>query len=145
MYYEIIYENGEHSVAFYDSDEEAKSAIKAHVERAMSGVPATPASTPRTDVTDYIPNATWAAQRVVKVLKYDEHPQDYGVKASNLTKEVASKTLEGCIKEVADTNGVVNVQELAAALLETTAPRVNSGPHESNYKAEEVGVLKWQQ
>jgi hypothetical protein len=145
LYYEIIYENGEHSIAEYENDGEAELAIGAHVDRAKAGLPGTPDSLPRTDVPENLPvhQQTWAAQRVVKVLKYDEHPYDYGSTASNLTKEVASKTVDDCIKEVADENGIVDLKQLCAAILETTEPRLDSGPHESNYKMKEVGELKW--
>jgi hypothetical protein len=143
MYYEIIYENGEHSIAQYDNDEEALSAINAHVERAMTGVPGTPQSSLRNDLTEMPANlnATWAAQRVVKVLKYDDHPADYSETANNLTADVAKKQLADLIDEVS-VDGVVNMQELAVAVSTSTSPRVDSKPHESNYKMQETGELK---
>ncbi len=49
-WYEIVYETGNHSVAFYGSDDEANVALNAHQERARSGETATPQSTERTDI-----------------------------------------------------------------------------------------------
>jgi hypothetical protein len=149
-FYEIIYESGEHSIAFYENDDEAQSAIGAHVGRAKAGEPGSPQSTARTDLTPEespipVSQQRWAAQRVAKVLVYDEHPADYAEQASNISAEVAQKTAADCINEVKDTNGVVNIQQLAAALLETTAPRMlddETGAHESNYKMKETKELK---
>ena len=142
-YYEIIYENGEHSIANYDSDEEALSAINEHVRRAKAGESGTPQSTPRNDVPETpAANATWAAQRVVKVLKYDQHPADYADSANALSVEVAEKTVAALAKEIADDNGIVNMQELAIAVSNSTSPSVDSKPHDSNYKMKETGELK---
>lgn len=141
MYYEVIYESGAHSVAEYADDDEALSAINAHVERAKAGEPATASSTTRTDV-EPGPTTTWPAERVVKVLVYDRHPDDYSSDANNVTADVANKTVADIAKGLADKNGVVSMQELAVAVAQSTNPRVDSKPHETNYKMKEVRELE---
>jgi hypothetical protein len=51
-FYEVIFETGNHSLAQYENDEEAQSALKAHHERATQGRLGTPQSQPRNDLTD---------------------------------------------------------------------------------------------
>lgn len=64
MYYEVIYEDGSHSVASYENDEEALSAVQEHHDRAKDGGAAQEGS-------------SRPAARVAKVFAYDEHPGTY--------------------------------------------------------------------
>lgn len=139
MFYEVIYEDGSHSVASYDSDEEMLRAVKEHHRRAMSGEPALPAgqSAARSDVTDAgNPFFEVPATRVKKVLRYDEHPaMRDGFKA--LDKAAVTDMLAQ-----SKTMG-----EMIAALRDFDNPTVASSAHESNYKmteVEEFGEDSWQ-
>ena len=76
-YYEIIYEPGTKSVAFYEDDTEAQSALQAHKERALSGQPATPESSTHPDSDAPAAVGTWAAERPIKVYVYETHPADF--------------------------------------------------------------------
>lgn len=76
-YYEVIYEPGTKSICNYESDEEAMTALTAHMERATSGQPATPESSPHPSEDAPASVGTWAAERPVKVYVYDSHPADY--------------------------------------------------------------------
>lgn len=122
-YYEIIFENGEYSIANYENDEEALTAIHTHHDRAAVGEKA----------------GSWEganpAQRVKAILVYDEHP---GVDNPNLSVDQ--------IKDVLDKfdEGSINIHELSAALRDEISPLVESEPHESNYKMKELRELEWQ-
>jgi hypothetical protein len=140
VFYEIIYETGDKSVAEYANDEEAMSAINAHVLKAKSGESATPMSTDRYDLGPDAPvgNSQWPASRVVKVLVYKKHPYDYIHSASAVSAEVAKKVCSECINDIVDEDGVVSIPDLVAALTDTTRPLVDgAGAHESAYKMKE--------
>jgi len=139
-FYETIFETGSKSVAFYDDDEEALSAAKAHHERAVKGEPGRGQSTERNDlgadaqmhVTDY------PAERIVKLLKYDKHPADM-MEDMTMSSDVARKEIDNLLKDKA---GVVNVMELAAQVRELANPVVdNAGRHESMFKMKETDEL----
>ena len=141
-FYETIFETGEHSVAEYADDDEALSAARAHHERATKGEPGRGESTPRNDlgedgqrqVMDY------PAERVVKLLKYDEHPATY-MEDATLSTDVLNSELKAIIKNIAH-DGVVNLFELESALrMLTDASVPDAGRHESMYKMKEVGEL----
>lgn len=104
MYYEVIYEDGSHSVACYDDDEEALAAVEAHHARAVAGESA-------------MEGVDRPAGRVVKLFAYDEHPADY-------RGDIDVSKLSG------------TAEEMILQMRESESPVVNSGPHESNYKAE---------
>jgi hypothetical protein len=148
-YYEVIYEDGSHSIAQYDDDDEALSAINAHVERAKQGIPGTAAnSTPRVDLdiaTLPVEQQRWPAQRVAKVYVYDEHPADYADHASTLSADVAKKTVADLVAKLQDSNGVVGVADLANALMATMQPRKPeeelASAHDSTYKMKESREL----
>jgi O6-methylguanine-DNA--protein-cysteine methyltransferase len=128
MFYETIFETGNHSIAFYDSDEEAIRAIAEHHRRAKSGEPA--------QAND---RAMGPAERIVKVLKYDRHPQD--LTETNLASPSdVSQAVQAAIAKYSH-GDLVSVNEVAAAVRDLTDPGVDSAPHDSNYKMEEVGVL----
>lgn len=125
-FYEVIYETGSHSIVSAESDEEALSGIKEHHKRAVEGRVGGPAGNP--------------AERVVRILKYDRHPADFG-EEQTVSKEVLEKELKELLKQSDD---VVHVPEVAAALRDISNPLVESGPHDSNYKMQEAEELKWQ-
>jgi hypothetical protein len=129
-YYEIIYETGNHSIAAYEDDEEAKNAVSAHHNRAKSGQSAQ-ASNPEMG----------PAERIVKVLKYDEHPATLN-EGQVATAEEVVNTVQEAIREDA-VGELVSVQTIAAAVRDMSNPTVDSDPHESNYKMQEVGELDW--
>ena len=129
MYYELIFEDGSHSVACYDSDEEAVSAAEAHHARAMEGgrsLESEPNSPP--------------AIRVAKMLKYEDHPQDLTQSQALPVGEV-KKSFDAALKELSQ-GDLVSIPELTAVVRDMTNPMVVSGAHESNYKAEELEELK---
>jgi hypothetical protein len=125
MYYEVIYETGAHSIASYDDDEQALSALNAHQERAKAGMPALAGS----DV---------PAERIARVLVYDHHPADY-----NLGQQVPAEQLTEAINSLAQ-DGLVNVPEAAAAVRNSTSPFVNAeGAHDSTYAMPSSRELEW--
>lgn len=126
-FYEIIYETGENSIAFYDEDAEAVSAVKAHHDRALAGEKfqtRSPQDTP-----------AGPAIRIKRVFKYDRHPAD-------LTEAgiIDTSTATAVIEKVAQ-GDLVSVHELTAAIRDELDPMVESAPHESNYKMTEVAEL----
>lgn len=130
MYYETIFENGDHSVAFYENDdEEALTAIESHHKRALAGERAL-ASEPQSP----------AAVRIVKVLKYESHPQDY-TESQTLPVEVLRKKLDEAFNDLA-VGDLISVPQMTQALRDTTSPMVDSAPHDSNYVAPEDSELE---
>lgn len=119
--YEIIWENGEHSLACYDSEEEMLLAVKAQHDRAKAGEDGGPAGN--------------AATRVAKVFEYESDPAEV---EDSLSKDVAKTELNAMIDEAADENGVVFLPDLLGIVDNLRSSMVSSGPHESNYKAESV-------
>ena len=121
-FYEIVYETGRMSVAEYADDEEAKSAIGAHHARATAGGVGGPVGQP--------------AERIAAVYVYDAHPDDAG---KSVSADVAKKELEAVLKNVTDSNGVVNMEELAYAVRQAGHPMVDSldKPFQSRYKVKE--------
>lgn len=132
---ELIFETGNKSVAYYETEEEMLSAVKAHHDRALAGQPA---------IAD-VPNVP--AERVVKVEVYgDTHPDDYN---KTVSAEVAEKAVKEAIKAVTDENGVLAITELAGAIRDSATPLVTEpeGPHDSMYRMESVETLtadKWE-
>ena len=76
MYYELIYENGEVSVANYDTDDAALAAIEEQHNRAKTGGKNGPQGGP--------------ASRIARVFVYATHPGDYGTEGGLATDEVKS-------------------------------------------------------
>jgi hypothetical protein len=123
-FYEVIYENGTHSVMSGDSDEEALGGITEHHRRAVAGEAGGPDGTP--------------AVRIKRVLKYDKHPNDY-----NESQDIAAKDVSALIKDMDE----VTVPALVDALQSHVHPMVvREGAHDSAFKMEETGELapaKW--
>lgn len=124
-YYEIIYETGTHSIAFYEDDDEANAALSAHHERALSGQVGGPTG--------------HAAERIVKALVYDVHPDEFNYSQTLSGEEVVGQVTAAISK--IGVGGQVSVPELAAEIRNITNPMVESGPHESNFKMPESREL----
>ena len=112
MYYETVYETGRMSVACYEDDAEAKSAIEAHHRRALNGEPGGPLGQP--------------AERIAAVYVYDEHPNEYNPDQT-LSADVASKEVEALIRATKDKNGVVSIDQLALDVRGLSHPMVTDG------------------
>lgn len=105
-YYEIITESGTNMVGCYDSDDEMMSAVKAHHERAKKGQVGGPSG--------------HAAERIVRVEKYDNHP---GEVTAGMSADVAKKELATLVDEYSE-GGVVDVEALALAARRLNSPLV---------------------
>ena len=131
--YETIFEDGSHSVANYDSDEEAVSAAQAHHERATKGGPAL-----LSDIDGRV-----KATRIVKMYKYDSPPGDL-LENQVLPQDQVQSELKTLL-ESATKDGLTDLRVLAAEIRDLSNPLVVSDVHESNYKAEGKEVaLPWQ-
>lgn len=138
-YYEIVYETGSVSVACYEDDAEALSAVKAHHDRAKTGVPALTTGATEPDR---------PAERVSKVFKYDSHPVDYGV-GQEVSTDSVQKELQQKLKSL-EHDGTVRVPDLASAVRDITSPLVEDRESrlDSMFKMEETGELdmkEWDQ
>ena len=126
MYVEVIYETGAKSVAQYDSEEEARSALEGQHNRAVSGEPGGPYQGP--------------AERIKKVLMYDEHPASLNESGLVNAEEAKAK-----INELIDAmamGGEVSVMQLAAQVRELSNPHAPvETPFDSQYKMQETGEL----
>jgi thiamine pyrophosphate-dependent acetolactate synthase large subunit-like protein len=131
-FYEVIYETGNHSIASYENDDEATQALTAHNDRAKSGQPGTPESTARPDVPDQS-TQTWPAERIARVLVYNDHPATY-----NEAQVVTTQAVEEAVRASTDTEtNTVNAMQAAASIREATSPFVpQEGPHDSSYAME---------
>src|ERR1051325_6375458 len=123
-FYELITEPGSHSVAYYENDDEAVQAVKAHHQRAINGEAGGPTG--------------HSAERIVKVLKYEKHPAEFG--AEQLVPISQAQTL----LEESARNGLVDVNKVHAALrsqIDALVNDPNKGKHESDYVMQEGGSL----
>ena len=129
-FYEVIYENGEHSVISGD-DDSVLSGIKEQHRRAMNGEPGGPAGV--------------QAVRIKKVLKYAEHPGSL-YESQAVPAEVVKNWLDEAVanNQVGD---LVSVPEVIASIRASQDPMQVTGPHESNFKMKEEKALdskKWE-
>ncbi len=128
-FYEIIYETGNYSVAAYEDDDEAIRAISNHHRRATSGELAQE-SNPQMG----------PAERVVKVLKYDEHPANFN-EAQVVTTTDVTKAVSDAV-ESKKVGNLVSAPEIAAVVREMTSPlNDNPAPHKSKYKMQSIAEL----
>lgn len=126
-WYEIIYETGRTSVAFYDDDDEANRAVGEQHRRAVAGEPGGPLGVP--------------AERVKAVFVYDKHPNEYNPDQT-MTADVAKKELASLVDSSQDENGVVAIDQLALGVAGLSHPMVVSKkPFESNFKMKEARTL----
>jgi hypothetical protein len=144
---EIIFETGNSSIAYYETDKEMQNALAEHHRRAVNGEPGTGESKLRADLpSNETRIGSWVAERVKKVLTYDEHPATYGedqlATAADVQEAVAAAIDEHGM------NGLVGVHAVAAAVRDMSNPLVaEPGVHDSRYKAKEnaevdLGFLK---
>ena len=136
-HYEVVFEDGSHSIAFYEDDAEADAALAAHHERAKNGQSAKAESTARNDVN--FPDPDRPAVRIVKALKYDHHPADYGVGQTQTASDVKKAVADAVTAH--ETDGSVAIHEVAAVVRDMNTPLVSevSHPHDSHFKMEETG------
>lgn len=133
-YAEVIYETGDHSIASYDDTPEGLDdflkGLENHHRRAVNGEAGGPTLRP--------------AERIKKVLTYDEHPGDYMLGGLVDTSVLKSHTSE-MIDKIAVGNQA-SVWELISELRQyMTALKPNRDklkPHESWYKMNETGELE---
>jgi hypothetical protein len=141
-FYEIIYEPGTKSVAQYADDDEALTALSAHHERAVNGQSATPMSTPRNDLApgEFRNMGNWVAERVKKVLVYDEHPSSY-MESQLLSTAEARKEVDSILKDIA-VGDQVSMAELVSRVRAISDPVVpDPKVHESQFKMKEAREL----
>lgn len=126
MFVEVIYETGAKSVAEYADEQEALAALEAQHSKATTGEAGGPFGGP--------------AERIKKVLTYDEHPATLG--EGNLISVTDAKThLSAKIDELAVGDQVSNM-ELAAAIRDMSNPlTAEEGPFNSQFKMQETGEL----
>lgn len=127
LFYEVIYESGNHSIMAVESEDEMLEGVKTHHARAVAGDIGGPHGT--------------AAERVSRVLKYESHPGDLYEEQVLPASEVKS-----LVTELTKNKAEINVMELAAAVRDLSNPQMESGPHESNYKMDavaEIAPTKW--
>lgn len=108
-FYETVYETGRMSVAEYEDDAEAQSAIGVHHGRAVRGEPGGPVGAP--------------AERIAAVYVYDKHPDAFN-EAQTASADVVQKEVEGLLKKMKDENGVVALDRLALAVRDLSYPMV---------------------
>jgi hypothetical protein len=129
-FYETLYETGRMSVACYEDDAEAQSALKNHNDRAKSGESGGPVGQP--------------AERIAAVYIYDKHPNEYNPDQT-MSADVAQKEVAALVKAMSDDNGVVNVDRIALAVRDISHPMVvgstKTEPFASTYKMKEKGKL----
>jgi hypothetical protein len=126
---EIIYETGNSGVAYYETEEEAKSAIDAHHKRAIDGTPGGPIGAP--------------AERIKRALVYDKHPNDFNT-ADTLSADEAKAAINDLIDAGAKSNdGVIPVGELAVQVRRLTDPMKygKENRFDSNFVMQEQGEL----
>ena len=126
-FYEITYETGRSSIANYESDDEAKSAIGEQHHRALHGQQAGPIGGP--------------AERVKKIRKYKTHPNEYNP-SQGMGADVAKKEVEALIDALAE-DGVISVDQLAMQVRALSHPMVTDkeDTFDSNYLMAEDGEL----
>jgi len=126
-FYEVVFETGRVSVAEYADDAEALEGCGEHDKRAREGGQSGPQGGP--------------AERIAKLYKYDRHPNDYNAEQT-ASADVVTKEVAELVKVMKDSNGVVNIDQLALAVRSLSHPMADKEhPHDSMFKMEEVGVL----
>ena len=130
MFAEIVYETGRMSVGQYDTEDELKSAVKAHNDRAKNGEAGGPVGAP--------------AERIANVFLYDKHPDDFNSEQT-ASSDVVEKEVAGLVGKMKDKNGVVNIDQLAMAVRDLSHPMKQGtdrdGTLDSFYKAKETKKL----
>lgn len=123
MYAEIIYETGSKSVVKVDSESELREALEVQHRRAIQGQAGGPGN--------------HAAERVKRVLFYDEHPADYNPGATVSVEKLTQLMGDASVA------GEVSVAQVDALVRDEASPVYpqDQGRHESIYKAPETGEM----
>lgn len=127
-FYEVTYETGRVSVANYENDAEAKSALAAHHHRAVGGLSGGPIGAP--------------AERIAKVRVYDKHPNEFNPDQT-MSADVLKKELEALVTAGEDDNGVVSIDEMSKSVRGLSHPMVDvrETPFDSMFKMKEKKEL----
>lgn len=126
-WYEVVFETGNMSVLQADDDETALATAGEQDRRARMGEQAGPQGGP--------------AERVAKLYKYPKPPNDYNPEQT-ATADVLKKEVAALADALADSNGVVNIAELAMQVQALSHPmKAKEHPHDSQFKMEEEAVL----
>lgn len=138
-FYEVAYETGRVSVAFYENDAEAESALKAHNDRAKGGLAGGPVHSHPQGVTGE-PN--WPAERIAAVYKYDKHPNEFNA-AQTMSADLLEKEVAGLIKRLSDDNGVVLIDQLAVEVRGLSHPiKSRAEAHDSVFRMKETEAMQ---
>lgn len=125
---EVIYETGAKSIVSYNDEDTLVGAIAEQHRRALNGE-------------DAGPQLGRPAERVSRVLLYDEHPANF-----NEASTVSTEALSALVNKKA-VGGLVSKVELEEALTKAVSPLVDQGSesgtarHDSLYKMPEVSEL----
>lgn len=126
MFAEIVYETGRMSVGEYANEDELKSALKAHYDRAVAGEPGGPVGQP--------------AERIAAVYVYSQHPDDFN-QAQTMSTDVLNSELSALVKKSANKDGVVAIDQLVLGVRGLSHPMVDEDARtkafDSFYKAKE--------
>jgi len=122
QYAEVLFETGSKSIMSFEDEDELKGFLSEHHRRAVEGEAGGPTGQP--------------AERVKKVLLYDNHPGDNDntmVNASNISTLVSGMSKKG----------ELDGYQLMAAIRDEMSPvyPVDQGKHESFYKTSDNGEL----
>lgn len=122
-YAEVIYETGSHAVLSYENIDDLKSGLLTQHQRAVKGEVGGPTGHP--------------AERVTKVLLYDEHPADYNASGTISAKDLAS------LADSLSVGGQISANELTQRLAYMTSPVVlpAEGRHDSIFVAPSTDEL----
>lgn len=129
MFAEIVYETGRMSVGEYATESELKEGLLAHHQRAVQGKPGGPLGQP--------------AERIAAVYIYDKHPDAFN-HAQTMSADVLTKELGALVKDAADENGVVAVDQLVLGVRGLSHPMVAEADldgFDSRYKMKESKKL----
>ena len=127
-FYEVTFETGRSSVAFYETDAEALAANGEQDRRARNGEPGGPLGVP--------------AERVAKIRVYDKHPNEFNTEQT-MSVDVATKEIAQLVKASADENGIVSLPVLALQVGALSHPMISSKENsfDSNFKMKEKKEL----
>jgi hypothetical protein len=139
---EVIFEDGSNSMLYYEDEEEAKSFLTAHHQRALDGLPG--AAQDQVERTDISPEdftnmppiefmKSRPAVRIYKVLTYEEHPGD-----AYETGQLDSKSVSALVDGMTSKDGTIDANQLVGALRDESSPvyPVDQGHRESQWKAD---------
>lgn len=120
---EVVFEPGSKSVVQYASEDELRNFLVEHHRRAVSGEQGGPSGHP--------------AERVKKVLLYDQHPANYHADG-RVDVDALKNLIDGMAKD-----NMVDGNQLIRAIRDEMSPVYpqDQGRHNSIYKMQENGEL----